>query len=91
MPEVLFVIPFDEMFKTDDKYQIKCYTYAGSILEYDLVLTPIYQPNSNRLYYPPKLFRPLNLLTRNQKYASPDLIETDDVVRDSNTLIASYD
>ena len=90
LPEVLFIIPFDEMYRNDNKYDIKCYSYAGSIIENRITLTPYYY-NKNFSYYPPKTFRRLNLLERNKKYTSPDLIKIEDVLRDNNTLIASYD
>ena len=90
LPEVMFIIPFDELIRNDDKYDIRCYSYAGSILEYSVTLTPYYESNTYSLY-PPKTFRPLNLLGRNEKYDSPDLIQIKEVERDPNTLIASYD
>ena len=90
LPEVLFIIPFDELIRNDNRYDIKCYSYAGSILENRITLTPYYY-NKNYTYYPSKLFKRLNLLERNKKYTSPDLIKTEDVLRDNNTLIASYD
>ena len=90
LPEVLFIIPFDELIRNDNKYDVKCYSYAGSILEHRITLTPYYY-NKNYSYYPPKLFKRLNLLERNKKYTSPDLIKIEDVLRDNNTLIASYD
>ena len=90
LPEVLFIIPFDELIKNDDKYDVKCYSYDGSILEYLITLTPYYEEDTYNLY-PPKTFRPLNLLGRNEKYTSPDLIKIEEVIRDENTLIASYD
>ena len=61
LPEVLFIIPFDELIKNDNKYDIKCYSYAGSILEYRITLTPYYY-QKNYTLYPPKLFQSRNLL-----------------------------
>ena len=90
LPEVMFIIPFDELIKNGDKYDIKCYSYDGSILEHLITLTPYYNSDESNLY-PPKTFRPLNLLGRNEKYTSPDLIKIEEVKRDNNTLIASYD
>ena len=90
LPEVMFIIPFDELIPNDNKYDVKCYTYWGSILEYTITLTPYYY-QKNYTLFPPKLFRRLNLLERNKKYISPDLIQLGDVKRDNNTLIASYD
>ena len=90
LPEVLFIIPFDELIKNDDKYDIKCYSYAGSILEYKTTLTPYYNSDKSNLYSP-KSFRPLNLLGRNEKFISPDLVNIGEVLRDNNTLLASYD
>ena len=90
LPEVLFIIPFDELIRYGNKYNVKCYSYSGSILENVITLTPYYY-NKNYTLYPPKLFKRLNLLDRNKKYTSPDLVEIEDVLRDDNTLIASYD
>ena len=90
LPEVMFIIPFDELIRNDNKYDIKCYSYSGSIFENKITLSPYYY-NKNYTLYAPKLFRRLNLLERNKKYMSPDLIKTEDVLRDNNTLIASYD
>ena len=90
LPEVMFIIPFDELIRNDNKYDIKCYSYSGSILENRITLTPYYY-EKNYTLYPSKLFRRLNLLERNKKYISHDLVKTGDVLRDNNTLIASYD
>ena len=90
LPEVMFIIPFDELIRNDNKFDVKCYTYSGSILENKITLTPYYY-QKNYTLFPPKLFRRLNLLERNKKYLSPDLIELGNVIRDNNTLIASYD
>ena len=90
LPEVLFIIPFDELIRSGNKYKVKCYSYAGSILENEITLAPYYY-KKNYTLYPPKLFKRLNLLDRNKKYESPDLIKIEDVKRDNNTLIASYD
>ena len=90
LPEVMFIIPFDELIRNDNKYDIKCYSYSGSILENRITLSPYYY-NKNYTLYAPKLFKRLNLLERNKKYSSPDLIKIEDVLRDNNTLIASYD
>ena len=90
LPEVMFIIPFDELIRNDNKYDVKCYSYSGSILENRITLTPYYYMKNYTLF-PPKLFKRLNLLDRNQKYTSPDLINIEDVLRDNNTLIASYD
>ena len=90
LPEVMFIIPFDELIRNDNKYDVKCYSYQGSIYENRITLTPYYY-NKNYTLDVPKLFRRLNLLGRNQKYISPDLIKIDDVLRDNNTLIASDD
>ena len=90
LPEVLFVIPFDELIKNGDKYDVKCYSYAGSIIENSFTLTPRYDASTYSLY-PPKLFRRLNLLGRNEKFITPDLVNKSEVIRDANTLIAAYD
>jgi hypothetical protein len=90
LPEVLFIIPFDELTRYGNKYKVKCYSYSGSILENEIVLTPYYY-GKNYTLFPPKLFKRLNLLNRNEKYTSPDLVEIEEVLRDNNTLIASYD
>ena len=90
LPEVMFIIPFDELIKNDDKYDVNCYSYAGSIIKSTITLTPLYDSSTYSLY-PPKNFRPLNLLGKNEKYLSPDLIEIGQVVKDENTLIAAYD
>ena len=90
LPEVMFVIPFDEMIKNDDKYDIKCYSYDGSIIQSSFTITPCYDAEHYTLYAP-KNFRPLNLLERNEKFATPDLVIKTQVARDPNTLIASYD
>jgi hypothetical protein len=90
LPEVLFVIPFDELIKNGDKYDVKCYSYAGSIIENSFTLTPRYDASTYSLY-PPKRFRRLNLLGRNEKFITPDLVNKSEVIRDANTLIAAYD
>ena len=90
LPEVMFIIPFDEMIRHDDKYDIKCYSYDGSIIQSTITITPVYEADTYSLY-PPKNFRRLNLLGRNEKYTSPDLIDISQVVKDNNTLIAAFD
>ena len=90
LPEVLFIIPFDELIKNDDKYDVKCYSYTGSKIESSFTITPRYDISINS-FYPPKNFRPLNLLGKNEKYLSPDLVEIGEVIKDDNTLISSYD
>ena len=90
LPEVMFIIPFDELIRNDNKYNIKCYSYSGSILENTITLTPYYY-QKNYTLFPPKLFKRLNLLERNKKYTSPDLVKIENVKRDNNTLIASDD
>ena len=67
LPEVIFIIPFDELIKNDDKYDVKCYSYTGSKIESSFTLTPEYEASSYSLIYPPKNFRLLNLLGKNQK------------------------
>ena len=90
LPEVMFIIPFDELIRNDNKYDVKCYSYQGSIYENRITLSPYYYQKNYTLDVP-NLFRRLNLLERNQKYTSPDLINIADVKRDNNTLIASDD
>ena len=90
LPEVLFIIPFDELKKESNKYKVKCYSYPGNIEENEIILTPKESGDTFSLY-PPKLFKRLNLLEKNKKYLTTDLIEVGDLTFDSKVLIASYD
>ena len=91
LPEVLFIIPFDELKKESNKYKIKCYSYAGNIEINEIILSPRESGDKFSLY-PPKLFKRLNLLEKNKKYSSTDLLKIEDVSFDSSKiLIASYD
>ena len=90
LPEVLFVIPFDELKKESNKYKIKCYSYPGNIEVNEIILSPK-ETGDNFNLYPPKLFKRLNLLEKNKKFTSPDLIKIEDITLGANTLIGSYD
>ena len=92
LPEILFIIPFDELKKESNKYKIKSYSYAGNIEENEIILSPRESGDKFSLY-PPKLFKRLNLLEKNKKYSSRDLLKIDDISLDltPNTLIASYE
>ena len=90
LPEVLFIIPFDELKKESNKYKVKCYSYPQHIEENEITLSP--REGSDFNLYPPKLFKRLNLLEKNKKFLSTDLIEIEDVsFNPDNTLLASYD
>ena len=91
LPEVLFVIPFDELKKEGNKYKVKCYSYPENIEENEIILSP--KESGDFTLYPPKLFKRLNLLEKNKKYASTDLLQIIDIpITDSQKiLMASYD
>ena len=90
LPEVLFIIPFDELKKQGNKYKIKCYSYQGNIEENEILISPK-ETGEKFTLYPPKLFKRLNLLEKNKKYTSTDLLKIDDITLPQNTLIGSYD
>ena len=90
IPELLFIIPFDEIIKEGNKYKIKCYSYDEKIDENEIILSPKESGDAFSLY-PPKLFKRLNLLDKNKYYSSPDLINIGDLQLGPNTLIASND
>ena len=90
LPEVLFVIPFDELKRESNKYKIKCYSYPGDIEVNEIILSPKETGDPFSLF-PPRLFKRLNLLEKNTKFTSPDLVHTSEIVLASNALIGSYD
>ena len=90
LPEVLFIIPFDELKKESNKYKIKCYSYPQNIEENEIIISP--REGSDFNLHPPKLFKRLNLLEKNKKYLSTDLLEIGDItINEENTLLASYE
>ena len=90
LPEILFIIPFDELIKENNFYKVKSYSYQGKVEVNNITLNPKESGTSFTLY-PPKKFKSLYLLDKNKKYASPDLISIQDIPLDSNVSIASYD
>ena len=90
LPEVLFVIPFDELKRESNKYKIKCYSYPGDIEVNEIILSPKETGDTFSLF-PPRLFKRLNLLEKNKKFTSPDLVHTSDITLANNALIGSYD
>ena len=90
LPEVLFVIPFDELKRESNKYKIKCYSYPGDIEVNEIILSPKETGDPFSLF-PPRLFKRLNLLEKNTKFTSPDLVHTSEIVLANNALIGSYD
>ena len=90
LPEVLFVIPFDELKRESNKYKIKCYSYPGDIEINEIILSPKETGDTFSLF-PPRLFKRLNLLEKNIKFTSPDLVHTSEITLAANTLIGSND
>jgi hypothetical protein len=90
MPEILFIIPFDELKREGNKYKIKCYSYDENIEQNEIILSPKESGEKFSLY-PPKLFKRLNLLDKNQYYSSPDLLKTTDMTPSDNVEIFSPD
>ena len=90
LPEILFIIPFDELKKQNNLYKIRTYSYQGNVEVNDIILSPKESGTSFTLY-PPKLFKRLDLLNKNKEYTSPDLINTQDIniPTDSKILIAA--
>ena len=90
LPEILFIIPFDELKKQNNFYKIRTYSYQGKVEVNDIILSPKETGTSFTLY-PPKLFKRLDLLDKNKQYSSPDLINITDIniPENSNILIAA--
>ena len=89
MPELLFIIPFDELKREGNIYKIKCYSYDENIEVNDIILSPkeIGIDGGGFSLYPPKLFKRLNLLEKNTFYSSPDLLEVTDIIPANNVEI----
>ena len=90
LPEILFIIPFDELKKGNNLYKIKAYSYQGSVEVNEIILNPKESGDKFTLY-PPKLFKRLNLLEKNKKFATRELLSTTDITLGSNVLIGSFD
>ena len=90
LPELLFIIPFDELIRENNLYKIKAYSYPGNVEVKDIILNPK-ESESKFTLYPPKQFKRLYLLDKNKKYDSTDLLEITDLDLGDNFLIASYD
>ena len=90
IPEILFIIPFDELKHENNLYKIKTLSYQDKVEENYIILNPKESGSSFNLY-PPKKFKRLELLDKNKKYITPDLIKTADLTLGTNVSIASYD
>ena len=90
LPELLFIIPFDELKRENNLYKIKAYSYPGNVEVKDIILSPK-ESGSSFTLYPPKLFKRLYLLDKNKKFNSSELLVTDDLILGNNVLIGSYD
>ena len=91
LPEILFIIPFDELKREGNKYKVKCFSYPENIEENEIILSP--KESGDFTLYPPKLFKRLELLEKNKKYKSTDLLQIEDIpITDASKIfIASYD
>ena len=88
LPEVLFIIPFDELKKQNNMYKVRTYSYQGNVQINDIILSP--KESTDFTLYPPKLFKRLDLLDKNKEYASIDLINTTYIeINDDNISIAA--
>ena len=90
LPELLFIIPFDELKKENNLYKIKAYSYPGNVEVNDIILNPK-ESESKFTLYPPKQFKRLYLLDKNKKYITRDLLEIMDLDLGANFLLASND
>ena len=88
LPEILFIIPFDELMKVNNLYKIKSYSYQGNVEVNNITLSPKETGTSFTLY-PPKRFKRLYLLDKNKKYTTRELIQTEDIPLPDHALMVS--
>ena len=88
LPEILFIIPFDELIIEHNLYKIKSYSYQEKVEINEIILSPKESDVSFDLY-PPKRFKRLYLLDKNKEFTNPELISTRDITLNNNELIAA--